>query len=154
MIAPVSVTELEIRGVDRRGDPSIVDAWHVRSVELRETLSEPYALSLELAIDDMGVYLAGLVGGRCTLRLGRDDFERTIHGVVLGADSVGVVARRLQVRVWVGPALQLAGLSRRRRLFEDATAVQIVEAVFGPDVVALRRHGRPDPPRRNAAPHP
>lgn len=147
MIAPVSVTELEIRGVDRRGAASTVDDWYVRSIELRETLSEPYALSLELATDDTDRYLPGLVGGRCTLRLGRDHSERTVQGVVLGADSVGVVGRRLQVRVWVGPALQLAGLSRRRRLFENATAVQIVETVLAP---TLSRYGGTLDPTRLA----
>ena len=138
MISPVAATELELRGSDAKGRPITLDDWRIRSLELREELLEPYELALDLASDDLNLYIPGLVGGRCTLRLARDDFERTVHGVVVGADALGVVHRRLLVRVWIGPSLQLLNVSRRRRVFVDATALEIVEGVLGP---AFERYG-------------
>lgn len=132
MIAPVGVTELELRATDATGSSVTLDDWRLRALELREELSEPYELQLDLATDDLGLYVPGLVGGRCTLRLGREDFERAIHGVVLGADALGVAHRRLQLRLWIGPSLKLLEVPQRRRLFQEATTLEIVEQLVGP----------------------
>ncbi|MCX4240247.1 type VI secretion system Vgr family protein [Paraliomyxa miuraensis] len=106
------------------------DTWHVRAIELDEALDRPYALELTLVTEELDLDLDPLVGAPLTLCCRRDDErERLVHGVVEHAWYLGTFGSRLHLRLTVGPALGRLRLSRRSRVFQGMTVVQIVEAV-------------------------
>ena len=123
-------------------DPLILDEdqVRVRSFELREAVSEPCELVLTLCTDDVGLDLDLLVGGACDLEVERPGHGgRTVCGVIEQVDYVQTVRRRLVFRLHVVPAIALLRHSRRRRIFQDQSVVEIVRAVCGP---VLERYSR------------
>ena len=124
-IPPIEVEKLEVEV-----DGAEVSGLALHSFELHEKICEPYSLMLVLSTADGGLDVAGLLGGRCLLQLARGDFERVVQGVVLKADTIGTIRQRLRFRLWVVPAFELLGLSKRRRIFQGLTAVQIVETML------------------------
>ena len=105
-------------------------AWHVRSFELAEALSEPYALTVELLADDLAADTDPLLGARCTLRLSRGEHGRVVHGVIVRVRTLGLVGERLRVRVDVGPALGLLAQQVDTRFWQRKTAAQILRDVL------------------------
>ena len=132
MIPPVHTAGLEVQGLDRDGKTVTHSKWYIRAFELTERLSEPYSLMLDVSTDDLDLQVGRLVGCRSALRFGRGDFERDVHGVVFKADTIGVVRRKLQVRLWVSPSLEVLSLSTRRRVFQGKNAVEIVATLLEP----------------------
>jgi type VI secretion system secreted protein VgrG len=123
-------------------NPLILDdeQVRVRSCELREAVSEPYTLVVTLCTDDLATDLDVLLGGACDLELERPGHSRrVVCGVIEQVDYVQTVRRRLVFRVHVVPAIALLRHSRRRRIFQDQSTVEIVRAVCGP---ILERYSR------------
>jgi type VI secretion system secreted protein VgrG len=131
-IPPLHITDLEVRGLDADGDEQVYADFVVRTFELRERICEPYSLMLSLATRQRRLHVRGLVGGRCLLRFGRGEFERDIHGVVLKAETIGVIQEKLCVRLFVAPAMEVLGLSKRMRVFQGRSAVDIVKELVSP----------------------
>jgi type VI secretion system secreted protein VgrG len=141
-----------IRTPAREGEASeLLDAssWHVRSVQLEEELHAPYVLTLTLLTEDTLLEVDRLVGGELELDVSRlgslqaladltHDDARVLHGVVLRADYLGTHSHRMFVRVVVGPALCMLSLTRRSRIFQNATVVDIAQAVVR-DVFEVRQ---------------
>ena len=113
--------------------------WHVRRVHLRESLSEPYRLELELWTEDPEAPLAKLLGDTCTLLIDREGHGRRVHGIIHHVDMLPTVVDRLRVRVLVGPALHLLQYQRNTRFWQDKTTLEILDAVLG---AALSTYGR------------
>ncbi len=128
-LPPVHIHELVVRAPNERGDELVVDDFLIRKLVLEERICKPYELDLHLATDDVNLEVAALVGGRCTLRLGRADFERTVHGIVWKVETIGIIHRRLRCVLHVRPAMQALALSRRTRIFQGLTALEIVQAI-------------------------
>jgi type VI secretion system secreted protein VgrG len=57
---------------------------------------------------------------------------RDVHGVVFKAETIGVVQDKLCVRLWVAPAMEVLSLSRRMRVFQGVTAIDVVKKVLDP----------------------
>ena len=113
--------------------------WHVRRVHLRESLSEPYRLELELWTEDQEAPLAKLLGDTCTLLIDRDAGGRRVHGIIHHVDMLPAVLDRHRVRIAVAPALHLLGFRRNTRFWQDKTTLEILDEVLGP---ALAPYGR------------
>jgi type VI secretion system secreted protein VgrG len=123
-------------------DPLVLDEEQVRvrGFELREAVSEPYELILTLDTDDLAMDLDILIGGACDFEVERPGHgRRIVCGVIEQAEYVQTVRRRLVFRVYVVPAVALLRHSRRRRIFQDQSVVEIVRAVCGP---VLERYSR------------
>ncbi len=117
----------------------------VRSLELEEELDAPYTLTAVLVAEDTLLDVDRLVGSQFELDVSRrrlslagdggSQDDRQVHGVVLRADYLGTHSHRMLLRVVVGPALSLLALTRRSRVFQELTAVEIATAVVA-DVFA------------------
>ncbi|MCX9158216.1 type VI secretion system tip protein VgrG [Niveibacterium sp. 24ML] len=98
----------------------------------REALSEPFYFALDCLSASAHLDLRKLIGEGVTLRLRQADGSmRSWHTIVahaaqLGADG-GLARYRIQLEPW------LATLHHRRtsRIFQDQSALEVVEAVFG-----------------------
>jgi type VI secretion system secreted protein VgrG len=126
--------------VQLRGDPDERE-WEVRSFTLDERLHAPYALAVTARGPMPRAGVEGLLGGRVVLELARSEDARTLHGVVLEAELVrGVegLEDEPMVELHVVPAFALLGLSRRSRIFQGQSVVEIALAVMGP---VLAEHG-------------
>ena len=126
--------EYGFRSAGWRGAP-----WHVRAVELHEALSEPYRMSLELVVDDLDGAIDPLLGAGCELTIGRGAAGRSVCGLVLELDDLGVVGGRRLVRAQVGPALALLGQRVNTRAWQDRSALEVLEAVLGEGLAPYRR---------------
>ena len=145
ILDPVALENLVVRGVDEHGKVFAVDDFFVRSLKLEERLDDGYTLRLELVSEDVTLDVGALVGGRCRLQLRRGSFVRPFQGIVWRAKTIGIVNKRLRCSLEVVPALRTLELSKRTRVFQDMTAVQIVQSVAGE---AFERYGaRLDPSR-------
>lgn len=118
-------------------DGQEIDGWTVGSFTLDERLHAPYALTVVAAVHGAEVDLEGLLGGRVTLDIDRGDQRRAVHGVVLEAELVGD-RDDARVELRVVPALALSGLSRRSRVFQGVSVLEMAMTVLGP---VLAEHG-------------
>lgn len=105
--------------------------YDVRTLEISEQLGRPYAIVLDLLTDRVEADLGSLVGGELELGVGRGPIERTFRGVVLRVEDRGGMGGRLCLRVHAGPALALLGQTRRSRIFQGHSVVEIVKQVTG-----------------------
>ncbi|MCH9681769.1 MAG: type VI secretion system tip protein VgrG [Deltaproteobacteria bacterium] len=112
--------------------------WAVRSVTLDEALHTPYALQIHAVAGTTDFDLDELIGARLHFELARREHARIMHGVVQRAELVGDHGDGTRVVLHAGPALALLGHSRRSRVFQDATVVEIVREVAEP---LLARYG-------------
>ncbi len=110
-------------------------SWMVLRAHLREALSEPYELVLEVASADLDASAAALLSKPVTLTMKRGDLAERRHGVVYRAAKVGVTGSRAVARVVVGPRLRALGQRTDARIFQDLSAVDIVKKVLSDDGV-------------------
>ncbi len=120
-------------------------AWQVRRVELREALSTPYTLRVELVSEDPDLDPNALLGADARLTLARtDDHARDILGLVLRVEQLGRLGQRRSLRLEIGPALALAAHRVDTRAWHQRSAVEIVQAVLEDSLSALGRRLRLD----------
>lgn len=120
-------------------------AWQVRRVELREALSAPYTLRIELISEDPDLDPDALLGADIRLTLARsDDHTRDLLGLVLRVEQLGRRGERRSLRLEIGPALALCAHRVDTRAWQRLTALQIVESVLEPSLAALNRRLRLD----------
>ncbi|MCA9572126.1 MAG: type VI secretion system tip protein VgrG, partial [Myxococcales bacterium] len=115
--------------------------WAVQSFTLDEALHAPYALAVTARGPLPKAGVEGLLGGRVVFELARGDAARTVHGVVLEAEilrGVEALGDDPAVELHVVPAFALLGMSRRSRMFQGQSVVEIALAVMGP---VLAEHG-------------
>ena len=120
-------------------------AWQVRRVELREALSTPYTLRVELVSEDPDLDPNALLGADARLTLARtDDHARDILGLVLRVEQLGRLGQRRSLRLEIGPALALAAHRVDTRAWHQRSALEIVQAVLEHSLAALGRRLRLD----------
>ena len=113
--------------------------WQVRRVHLRESLSEPYTLVLDLVTAELGTDTEALLGASCELTWDRDALSRPVCGIIHFVDFIGTNADRLQVRVEVVPALALLSQRIDTRLWQDLTVPEVVQEVLEAALVDYER---------------
>ncbi|MEM6995839.1 MAG: type VI secretion system tip protein TssI/VgrG [Myxococcota bacterium] len=107
------------------------DAWHVRSLELREAIDEPFWLELTLIAEDPHLPVESLVGRDVVFTAERGEFERRLTGVVTSAVYLGTFDAKAHLQLVVRPTLALAALSECSRIFQGLTVPEIVQQVAG-----------------------
>lgn len=127
-LEPVSVTaRLQPLGHEEEGDELELA---VRRFELLERIDHPWEATLELVSDDLDLDVRALSGVAASVELDRPGVTaRSFGGVVTRAEYVTTRNKQLVARVVVEPALALLRYSRRRRIFSDATLMEVLDAV-------------------------
>lgn len=117
---------------------------HVRRVDLRERLSHPYALTLEL-LSDPSLDPHTLLGAACTLTIAHSPGPaRTIHGLVLRLETLDHDEHLRHLRLEVGPALALLAHRVDTRLWQHTSVPEIIKDVLEDSLLALGRRLRLD----------
>jgi type VI secretion system secreted protein VgrG len=114
---------------------------HVADFTLTEALSETYRASVDLHVRDAHV-ATQMLGRNALLTIRRGGGERFVQGIVTRTEHGGVIANddgnNALVRVQLEPALCALKHTRDSRIFQAASAVDIVREVLAP----LATYGR------------
>ena len=113
--------------------------WRVRRVALEEALSQPYELVVDLVVDDIELDAEALLASGCELSIERDNVVRTVCGVVMRIELHDRLDDALPLRLVVVPALRLLEQRIDTRLWQDRSALAVVEEVLG---AGLADYGR------------
>lgn len=98
-------------------------------------------VTVKIAIEGSGTYVAGALGGAGAANLGAD--VRELGAVVTRAQCVGTDEQRAFYRLRLRPWLWLATLSQDSRIFQDCSIVEISKAILNkyPYLYELRLGG-------------
>ncbi len=135
--APTLQPRLELRLGD--GTQLRHDERSIRRVELHEELGSPYRLRIDVALDGEGVDPASWHCAHAELELWRRDDLRVTHGVITRTRLVEVACDTTVWSIDVEPAVALARLCRRSRIFQDRNSLEIAMQVLGPLLAAHHR---------------
>lgn len=106
--------------------------WRVREVEIEEELGAPYRVRLSLITDDLDAVPTNLLGVDSTLHIRRgDDTSRSVHGIVSRVDHGQRSERHLVTSIEVVPALEVLRHIEDSRIFQNLTALEIIDAYLG-----------------------
>jgi type VI secretion system secreted protein VgrG len=105
--------------------------FDVVSFELRESLSKPFVLTLELSSHDSAVDFSAVLDQSAVFTLWRgDQAVRYVHGVVSSMGQGTTGARRSRYRVVVEPLLARAGLRSDWRIWQQTSVPDILKTVL------------------------
>ncbi len=105
-------------------------AWRVRSFTATEGLSTVYECVVDLAHESLTANPDALLGRPAVLRVSREPLTRRFAGVVRRVEHRGTSATHRLARAYVVPALWALSQRSDSRVFQDKTAVEVVEAVL------------------------
>lgn len=115
------------------------DALHVRSLSAHEEMGRPFEFQVTALAADFELDIDSLVGSTAHVSLQLADNQlRHFHGVVAAAGVDGYAAGALTVRLVLRPWLWLLTRRADTRIFQNKNAQEILNAVFGPYVHAVR----------------
>lgn len=104
--------------------------WGVVALDAREAISEPYECRVELQSADLGAEPDALLGRGCAVTLSRGAATRRFAGVVRRVEHLGTAGGQRLARAFVVPALWALSQRTDARIFQDLTAVEVVQAVL------------------------
>lgn len=117
---------LELEGISLR----------VRHLDVREELGQPWRMAVEVMSAHPHFDPSRLAGSDFTLHMLREDAAnpaendgRFFHGVVATAEYIGAFSEAYHARLLVVPVLGLLDNTRRSRIFQGATVVEIFHEV-------------------------
>ncbi|MFO7567815.1 MAG: type VI secretion system tip protein TssI/VgrG [Enhygromyxa sp.] len=112
-------------------------AGEVRRVSVDEGLSRPYELVVELLAERVDP--DSLLGTSCELLIEREGVERALCGVISRVELDDPLADQCPIRLTVVPALRLLEQRVDSRLWQDMSALEVVEEVLRPGLGAYER---------------
>ncbi len=121
-LAEVSLT-LEVEGVTECG-------WVVRRFDVTEALSTLYECVIDLASETLTDNPDEMLGRRATLRVQRGSLTRLFCGLVRRVEHRGSTGTHRLARLRLVPALWTLSQRSDSRVFQDATAIEVVAAVL------------------------
>ncbi|MCB9719221.1 MAG: type VI secretion system tip protein VgrG [Myxococcales bacterium] len=124
--------------VHPRGGSSSEIEWVVLGLVLEEALHESYRLEVAALTHGEGPEIDALLRARVDVEIVRGEDVRVVHGMALRVELMGDLGDGARFGLRIGPAVELAGLGRRSRVFQGRSVVEIAEAVLGP---CLADHG-------------
>jgi type VI secretion system secreted protein VgrG len=102
----------------------------VTSFEAFEGLSELYEFRVEIAAAEL-LPFRDLTGKAATFSyLPPHGTERHVNGIIVGVEALGRIGGRLRYRVRICPRLAALELTRRSRIFQAKSTIDIVKAVL------------------------
>lgn len=121
--------------------PTLPDTFHVTGFEASEALNEPYRLTIQLLAADDATDSYQLIGRDAALSIlvTGGGSERCLHGII---DSVTIqdnASTRQACSVVVVPALFALSRTVDTRIFQDKTALEIVEELLTEGLVPYGR---------------
>ena len=116
------------------------DSWKVRGWSLTEALNTPYEVVLDVETEDRDADPRALLGGEMELLLERgDEHHRRVTGIVRRVEESHQRSHHVSARLHVVPALWALGEGRDSVIFQQQTAVQILETVLARALGPYRR---------------
>lgn len=133
--------------------PAAREAFHASRVRGRERVSGAFRFDVIALSDGAADEPAALLDQEVRLALlAGAGAVRVVHGIVGRVEDLGAALRdRRSLRITVVPRAHRATLGRRRRVFQDMSAVAIVTAVLAPHGVAVVPRVAPPPATRTYA---
>jgi type VI secretion system secreted protein VgrG len=113
--------------------------FRVYRFRLSEEINGCYELDVDLVTDDLAADVDQFLGAACRIEIMRGDHVRTVYGIVMAVDYVGVAAEYLVVNLRVVPALHLLHQQTHSRIFQEMSVLEILEEVLGEE---LGQYGR------------
>lgn len=104
--------------------------WQVRGVTIREWLSGIYTASVDLACAELSADPSKLLGNDCVLKVERDTHVQQLCGIVSRVKSGGHDDKQILTNVTIEPALSALRERVDSRVFQEQTAVEIIEQVL------------------------
>jgi len=121
-------------------DGPATDNWRVHRFRMREAINEPYQILLEVVADSAEVDVEDMLGASVELELERGEKGRVLLGVIAAIDWLGLsAASNLRLRLDLRPAFALLEQRVHSRLWQDASALEIIDEVLAE---ALGEYGR------------
>ena len=116
-------------------------AIHVGDVRALERLSTPYEVSILLSLDDDTADPADMLGKDFELEVARESVTRRFVGVVREVTFANRLGDRNVIwhEVKIVPALHFLSMRRDTRIFQDKSALEIVEIVLDEALGPLNR---------------
>lgn len=108
------------------------EEWHVHSVEITEALSEPYEAVIHAHCASRDVDIQNdLLGRDAELIIDRrHSHTRRICGIVSRVAEIGSRRHQTEVEIHLAPAFALLAHGRDSRVYQEKTAVEIIEDVL------------------------
>src|SRR3990172_9044114 len=107
------------------------EEWEVLQFEVNESLCEPYIGSIEIASRTRTLDFSELLGRSCELELRRGaDRRRLFKGMCFRIEHLGNYPAASVGRIGFAAAMWSLRQGKNSRIFEGATAVQIIAEEF------------------------
>ena len=108
------------------------DLWRVSRFQMREAISEPYQLFVDIATEQVDFDFEPLLGASVEFDILRGDVSRLIMGVIAGIDWLGIsFDAKLRLRFDIRPAFAMLEQRVHSRLWQDKSALEIIDEVLG-----------------------
>jgi type VI secretion system secreted protein VgrG len=104
--------------------------WRVMELHGREGLSELYTCTLDLANEELGADVEGLLGSSAEVLISRDANPHRLCGIIHRVEHTGTQAGHLLARVHIVPALWALSQRKDCYIFQGLTVPQILKEVL------------------------
>jgi type VI secretion system secreted protein VgrG len=104
--------------------------WRVVELHAREGLSELYSCKVDLANENLGADVDGLLGSSAEVLISCESVSRRLCGIIHRVEHTGTKAGHLLARVLVVPALWALSQRRDSFIFQEKTVPEILEEVL------------------------
>lgn len=123
-------------------DSSVGSIWTASQATISEAMSTPYVAHVSLITHDVSADPSELLGASCTLSIVRGSLERLVHGicdeVATGAEATAETPITT-CTIRIVPALALLAHTRQSRIFQEKTALDVLDAVLTPALQGWNR---------------